>query len=365
MSNVLANRPERPADCLKELHTEGLAQFPTSRGLRLLMQPGRSEETVTAKVTSLVRRHSETGVLLRRASTSAGRDVSNGLSPLDTSTLDLPKLLLYGSGLYSGLTTALHPLNVIKTRAQAFSSATHEVSRTEAVRAIVRVQGVRGLWSGCVTVLLGALPARMGYITALEGVRPHAQSGAKLAGLEGHTAEAVAHGTAGFAAALASLLIYVPFDVVSQRIMVRDGRASATNPTNSIFHETRAVLREGGWRGLFRGFGISAATGLPAGSIWWAAYGSVRDALPELLGPTSELLQTFIGGTVAAAATVAAVAPLDTLKTRFQLVGVELPAGASVATGGGARCAVPPTEAVWQLGLRLVRQDGFYSLYAR
>ena len=36
--------------------------------------------------------------------------------------VDVPKLLLIGSGLYSGLTFALHPLNVIKTRAQAVTT---------------------------------------------------------------------------------------------------------------------------------------------------------------------------------------------------------------------------------------------------
>ena len=36
--------------------------------------------------------------------------------------VDIPRLLFVGSGLYSALTATLHPLNVLKTRAQAFSS---------------------------------------------------------------------------------------------------------------------------------------------------------------------------------------------------------------------------------------------------
>lgn len=266
--------------------------------------------------------------------------------------LDLPKLLVAGSVIYSGLTTSLHPLNVIKTRAQAFSSDKVQVSRTEAVRSLMRTQGVRGLWAGLVPVLAGALPARAGYILALEGTRPQAQAAARFAGLDGASAEAVAHGVAGFAAAMASLLIYVPADVVSQRMMVTTGPNTAAL-RRTLFGEIAAVHAAGGWRGFFRGFGISAATGLPAGSIWWAAYGSTRGALPALLGPIPDLAQAAVAGTLAAAATVVTVAPLDTLKTRTQL------AGALASDAAGAA-----SEPVWRLATRLARQDGLLSLYA-
>ena len=61
--------------------------------------------------------------------------------------LDLPKLLLYGSGIYSALTLALHPLSVLKTRAQA-STAPSSLSRGDALRAMLRTSGVRGLYAG-------------------------------------------------------------------------------------------------------------------------------------------------------------------------------------------------------------------------
>ena len=64
-------------------------------------------------------------------------------------------------------------------------------------------------------MLAGALPARAAYIVALEGVRPRAAAGARGLGLTGVQVDAVAHGCAGLAAAAASMLIYVPVDVVS------------------------------------------------------------------------------------------------------------------------------------------------------
>ena len=85
--------------------------------------------------------------------------------------------------------------------------------------------------------------------------------------------------------------------------------------------------------------------GLPAGSIWWATYGAARSAIPGVAGSQHEFVQKAIGATAAATATVAAVAPLDTVKTHHQL-------------------SSRSSESAWQLAVRLVRRDGFLSLYA-
>ena len=52
---------------------------------------------------------------LHRVESGAGLEPGGVLDE----NLDVPKLLLYGSGIYSALTLALHPLSVLKTRAQA------------------------------------------------------------------------------------------------------------------------------------------------------------------------------------------------------------------------------------------------------
>ena len=87
--------------------------------------------------------------------------------------LDLGRLLLLGSGLYTLLNATLHPLNVLKTRAQVASSrAAAYPSQLDFFRSLLGPQygggGVRGLFAGLVPVLVGAIPARAAYITALE-----------------------------------------------------------------------------------------------------------------------------------------------------------------------------------------------------
>ena len=194
----------------------------------------------------------------------------------DVDDVDLPRLLMIGSGIYSGLTTVLHPLNVIKTRQQALAAARsgdRPASRYALVSSLLKTHGVRGLWAGIVPVLAGALPARAGYILALEGSRPWLKQTSHQLGLQGPSAEAVSHGGAGLAAALTSLLVYVPADIVSQRLMV-----TVAGDTKSVLGEMSSIWRESGLRGFFRGFWISAATGLRE-----RTFGFCRPVLMKLL----------------------------------------------------------------------------------
>ena len=266
--------------------------------------------------------------------------------------VDLAKLMAVAIIPYSTLTAVMHPLNVFKTRAQASSATAVSLSRIEYMRTIIGPGGIRGLFAGVGPVLAGAVPARASYILALESVRQPAEGAARRLGADGATAVAAGHGCAGLSAAMVSMLVYVPVDVVSQKMMVTPAQSAATPDSPPLRLGFMQVLRDvtsgpSGWRGLYRGLGISMVIGLPAGSIWWATYGTARSVISQALGAgyqPPELAQKAVAATAAAAATVAVVAPLDTIKTHHQL-----------AVG---------SESVWPLALRLMRRDGFLSLYA-
>ena len=270
--------------------------------------------------------------------------------PDATEELDIPKLLLTAMVPYSCLTAAMHPLNVMKTRAQATSGVTK--STMEQLRAMIGSAGVRGLFAGLGPVLAGAIPARASYIAALEGVKPPAETAARGFGLSNASASFIANGCAGLSAAMVSMLIYVPVDVVSQKLMTANAEATGTATFSGVVGDI--VNGPSGWRGLYRGLGISMVIGLPAGSIWWAVYGAARSAIPDLFSPAQAppvLAQTAAAATAAAAATVAAVAPLDTVKTHHQL-----------AVGSAA--SPHANESAFALAARLIRTDGVRSLYA-
>jgi solute carrier family 25 protein 44 len=252
------------------------------------------------------------------------------------------RLLALGSGLYTCINAAIYPLSVVKTRMQASGV---QLSSRDAIVDLYRVAGVRGLWAGLVPYLAGALPARAGYIVALEGTRPVALSVASTSGLNGPSAAAVSNGAAGFAAVLASAVIFTPCDVVTQRIMVASGASGAAATDQSFWAVVRSVREVGGFPAFYRGFGVTLLTYLPGGSVWWGAYGGARALADERNLGLPEMAERVAAATWASLCTVFVTSPLDVLKTRVQL--------------STTRTAPPVLEVA---GL-LLREEGVSGLY--
>jgi solute carrier family 25 protein 44 len=147
----------------------------------------------------------------------------------------------------------------------------------------------------------------------------------------------IGNGVAALASVLASQLIYVPVDVVTQRVM--------TTPVSGseVF---RSVLANEGFIGLYRGFGLSLLAYLPAQSLWWGTYGGVQAAIAERsasdLGTFGTLAAQGFSSTLAATGVVAGTSPLDLVKTRVQL----------------SESATPFAETMAQ-----IRREGMSSLY--
>lgn len=232
--------------------------------------------------------------------------------------------------MYSGLTVILHPLTVLKIRRQTGSI---DISGTNNIRQYYRGLGV---------VLSLAVPARIIYISTLEYTReaidhnarnlisnppPFLPVSREQMQLSLPLVTPFSGGVAGGIAALSSQMIVVPMDVISQKQMVMRDSVNASTVIKTI------VSTEG-WRGLFRGFGLSLFTSLPAGSIWWATYAGSKDQLtkmqfglqkhdevhPNLLLARSGVIQVLSAFNAALAAAVV-TQPLDTIKTRLQVLG--------------------------------------------
>jgi solute carrier family 25 protein 44 len=234
--------------------------------------------------------------------------------------------------MYSGLTVLLHPLTVLKIRRQTGSII--ENAGTNNLRQYYRGLGV---------VLSMAIPARILYISTLEYTRESAEHIATNLILNPPPYFPISQnqlelflplvtpfsgGLAGGLAALSSQLIVVPMDVISQKQMVSENPISAKDVT-------RTIISSDGYRGLFRGFGLSLFTSLPAGSIWWATYAGAKDQLSKMnlgFGIETEsalpIFETANAGTIqvasafsAAIAAAVVTQPLDTIKTRLQVLG--------------------------------------------
>ncbi|CAN8235214.1 unnamed protein product [Cochlearia groenlandica] len=252
--------------------------------------------------------------------------------------LDKSKFFVLGAALFSGVSGALYPAVLMKTRQQVCST---QGSCIGGAFALARDEGLRGLYRGFGTSLMGTIPARALYMTALEVTKSNVGSAAVKLGFTEAKASAVANAVGGLSAAMAAQLVWTPVDVVSQRLMVQGSsglvNASRCDYVNG-FDAFRKIVRADGLKGLYRGFGISILTYAPSNAVWWASYSVAQrmvwggvgcyvckkdeDSANTTMRPDSKTIMAVQGVSAAIAGSVSALItmPLDTIKTRLQVL---------------------------------------------
>ncbi|KAK6255883.1 hypothetical protein QUC31_017575 [Theobroma cacao] len=138
-----------------------------------------------------------------------------GQTEINWDKLDKTKFYVVGAGIFTGVTVALYPVSVVKTRLQVASKDTVEKSAVSVIRGLLRTDGIPGLYRGFGTVITGAIPARVIFLTALETTKVTAFRMIEPFKLSEPTQAAIANGIAGMTASLLSQAVFVPIDVVS------------------------------------------------------------------------------------------------------------------------------------------------------
>ncbi|KAL3159869.1 hypothetical protein ABBQ38_010269 [Trebouxia sp. C0009 RCD-2024] len=281
---------------------------------------------------------------------------------VDWQKLDKQKFIVVGAALFSGVTTCLFPLTVLKTRQMAIQGApTGLWGAKETAKIILRTDGVPGLYRGFGTVVFGAIPARIVYLTTLEAMKSVVAPFAEQISSSDTQAAGTANFFAGAVASLVTQSIIVPVDVVSQRLMVNDrhpqaapapashsSSSSSAKPAHARglstaafapgkqngFALARLIIQQDGVRGLYRGFGASVATFVPSSAIWWSAYGAYQKALwhqyegitgrhaegeLQARSPTEVVAVQTSSALLAGCTSAILTNPLDVVKTRLQV----------------------------------------------
>eukprot|EP00216_Chloropicon_sp_CCMP2111_P000105 CAMPEP_0198239054 /NCGR_PEP_ID=MMETSP1446-20131203/4577_1 /TAXON_ID=1461542 ORGANISM="Unidentified sp, Strain CCMP2111" /NCGR_SAMPLE_ID=MMETSP1446 /ASSEMBLY_ACC=CAM_ASM_001112 /LENGTH=334 /DNA_ID=CAMNT_0043921597 /DNA_START=476 /DNA_END=1480 /DNA_ORIENTATION=- len=260
---------------------------------------------------------------------------------VDWATLDKGKFFLVGTGLFSGITTVLFPLSVVKTRMMALDAAPcggekqsrsvglHATVRT--ARAVVSSEGLAGLYRGFPTVVTGFLPARLIYLSTLEFVKARTREALERNTTMNHAnIVPLSSFISGACASLASQTIFVPVDVVSQQQMV-----ASKEKRIRVVHRVQNIWRYEGFRGFYRGYWMSVALFVPGSAMWWGAYSLYKSKLWAMLASDrlgenasaddihSPLMMGIQGASavLAGCTTSTITTPLDVIKTRVQVVG--------------------------------------------
>uniref|UniRef100_A0A1B0CHC3 Putative carrier protein n=1 Tax=Lutzomyia longipalpis TaxID=7200 RepID=A0A1B0CHC3_LUTLO len=217
----------------------------------------------------------------------------------------------------------LYPLTVIKTQLQVQFRNDVYSGMLDAGTKIYKSDGVsglyRGFWISSVQLISGVF-----YISTYESVR-------HVLGQYGAGQRTKAPAAGGCASVVGQTLI-VPFDVISQHMMVIGMPATekgglnplGIKPQNGRFRLaagiTKEIYRRDGFRGLYRGYTASLMAYVPNSALWWAFYHLYQDQLYKILPNwSSHLLVQCIAGSFGGFTTTLITNPLDILRARLQV----------------------------------------------
>ncbi|OMO58547.1 Mitochondrial carrier protein [Corchorus olitorius] len=269
--------------------------------------------------------------------------------------LDKTRFHVIGAILFTAQQAVIHPTAVVKTRMQVADSRLAHLPATLVFRHILRHDGLPGIFRGFATCAIGSLPGRVLVLTSLEMSKDFMLNYTQALHMPHTTRVALANGVAAMFSTLLSSLYFVPLDVICQRLMAQGlpGASSYNNP----FDVARKVVKAQGFRGLYRGFGLTVLTNSPASALWWGAYAAAQRIIWRSLGYRDDAEKKpchmemvsvqATAGMVAGACSSVITTPIDTIKTRLQVLD---------DYGAGRPSVVKTTKT-------LVKEDGWWGLY--
>ncbi|XP_018018975.1 solute carrier family 25 member 44 [Hyalella azteca] len=218
----------------------------------------------------------------------------------------------------------LYPLTVVKTKIQVQRHNSIYKGTFDALWKISMTEGIHGLYKGF-WVSTFQLFSGLAYITSYESVR-------EMLLRQGVTDSRLRALCGGAAASVVSQSIIVPFDIVSQHMMVigqKHGR-SVLNPLKIEYQRAnsrelatrliRAVYTQSGVLGFYRGYFASLLIYVPNSAMWWTLYHTYQGVLPQLLPTATPALVTqCLSASLGGATTVILTNPLDLLRARLQV----------------------------------------------
>ncbi|CAG7949720.1 unnamed protein product [Penicillium olsonii] len=238
----------------------------------------------------------------------------------------------FAAGLCSGLTSSilLQPADLLKTRVQQSQGA----ALLPTLKAILSSQNpIRGLWRG---TLPSALRTGFGsalYFTSLNALRQAVAQSNPLAlaspvtGVKSSSVLPKLSNTANLAtgavARVAAGFVMMPVTVLKVRY------ESDYYAYRSLLGAGRDIVRTEGFRGLFAGFGATAARDAPYAGLYVLLYEQLKRRLALMTTQSSDGATVssvssssinFVSGAAAAGMATAITNPFDAVKTRVQLM---------------------------------------------
>jgi hypothetical protein len=179
-------------------------------------------------------------------------------------------------------------------------------------------EGLRGLYSGFGVAFFASAPAACLYFSTFEGAKAVLE---RAPGLE--RAPAAAHFASGLIAETVSCVLWVPIDVVKERLQVQSALPPGAARYGGNVDAIRTILQREGLRGIYKGYGATVASFGPFSAFYLMFYEQFKATAKRFYGVASDGDVPFAGFLLsgAAAGSLASFVtnPLDMAKLRIQV----------------------------------------------
>ncbi|KAI9464189.1 mitochondrial carrier domain-containing protein [Boletus coccyginus] len=214
------------------------------------------------------------------------------------------------AGGMAGITehAVMFPVDSIKTRMQVFAASPAAVYTGigNAFTRISATEGMRVLWRGVSSVILGAGPAHAVHFGTYEAVK-------ELVGGNKAGNQWLATSLAGASATIASDALMNPFDVIKQRMQVHQSQF------RSVFTAIRVVYQTEGLGAFYVSYPTTLMMSVPFTAVQFTVYEQIK----KVLNPNGEYspVTHMIAGGMAGGVAAGVTTPLDVAKTLLQTRG--------------------------------------------
>ncbi|ROV89327.1 hypothetical protein VMCG_09630 [Cytospora schulzeri] len=247
------------------------------------------------------------------------------------------------AGAFAGIAehTVMYPIDAIKTRMQVLNPSPSAVYNgvIQGTYKMAAGEGIMSLWRGMSSVVVGAGPAHAVYFATYEAVK-HLMGGNR-AGVHHPLAAA----TSGAAATIASDALMNPFDVIKQRMQIKN----SSKMYRSMFDCAKYVYRTEGLGAFYVSYPTTLSMTVPFTALQFLAYESISTAMnpSKKYDPYTHCIAGAVAGGCAAGLTT----PMDVIKTMLQTRGSANDAELRAVNGFVAGCKL------------LYRREGIRGFY--
>lgn len=230
------------------------------------------------------------------------------------------------SSMISGAISRLivHPVDTIKAKLQVSQgkNSNDVINIRSVVRNTLKNEGIKGLYRGLMISWAGSAPGVCVYFSAYEFSK---QTLLEYEIIRNNNF--LAHFSSGMFAEFVSCAIFVPIDVIKERLQVQSN-LNIYNYKGGA-DAFKIIMRTEGIRGIYKAYGATVASFGPFSALYFALYEKFKFMTvgeQKEIGFWPSLLCAGIAGSIASVVTN----PLDMAKVRMQVVRASASSGAQI-----------------------------------